>query len=37
MTIGLPPTVITESGVGTRSLFRYTSWYQKMKSSAVKG
>ena len=37
MAIGLPPMVITDSGVGTRSLFWYTSWYQNTKSSAVKG
>ena len=37
---GLPPMVITDSpawGTGWMSLFWYTSWYQKTKSSAVKG
>ena len=37
MLMGLPLMVITVSGTGSSSLFRYTSWYQNMKSSAVKG
>src|SRR5437773_8903117 len=35
--MGLPLIVITGSGVGTSSLFWYTSSYQKTKSSAVNG
>ena len=35
--IGVPLIVITVSGTGISSWFRYMSWYQNTKSSAVKG
>ena len=37
MVMGLPLMVITVRGTGISSLFRYMSWYQKTKSSAVNG